>query len=125
MRRVSFIINDWVKPKPGELDQQPEDIEAGHPFYKMEGRRIFPLPDNDILAWAHDFDKKNRVVAKTRIGDALVSTVFLGHNYRFGSGPPLVFETMIFRDGQGDEQWRCTTYRQAEEQHAKAVETLK
>lgn len=66
-----------------------------------------------------------RRVAKTVVGEAEVSTVFLGvdHNW-LGSGPPILFETMIF-GGKGDEhQWRYSTWEQAEAGHKAVVDAL-
>lgn len=37
-----------------------------------------------------------RFVGRTEIGGYLVSTVWLGLDYSFGHGEPLMFETMIF-----------------------------
>lgn len=50
---------------------------------------------------------------------AWVSTVFLGINHRWGSGPPLLFETMVFWEtGRGPElQVRWSTWLEAEEGH--------
>jgi hypothetical protein len=52
-----------------------------------------------LMEWAHWFEKAERHVDATRVGPYWVSTVFLGINHRFGQdGPPLLFETMVFRD---------------------------
>jgi len=65
-------------------------------------------------------------VAWTDDGAWQVSTVFLNgldHNYS-DSGPPLLFETMIFhKDNPGldHECARCSTWDQAEAQHARLV----
>lgn len=32
-----------------------------------------------------------------------VSTVYLGFNHRFGDGPPLIFETMVFPGAMADD----------------------
>jgi hypothetical protein len=55
-------------------------------------------------------------------GAIYVSTVFLGldHNL-FGSGPPLLFETMVFGPYGGDEQWRYSTWAEAEAGHKEVV----
>ena len=51
--------------------------------------------------------------------------VFLGLDHSFGSGPPLLFETMIFPTGDNDEyQTRAETREQALEQHITAIESL-
>lgn len=57
-------------------------------------------------------------------GDA-VSTVFLGMNHAFGSGPPILFETMIRRAGGYEEQWRYHTHEEALKGHEYAVRFAK
>ncbi len=90
-------------------------------YFILDGREVVPA---DLLTWALWFQEhsSDRIVAKTRIGELEVSTVFLGLGHRFGSqGPPLLFETMVF--GLPDDQEiceRCSTYDQAEVQHAQA-----
>lgn len=62
-----------------------------------------------------------------------VSTVWTGVDYSFGSGEPLIFETMIFiADHEPDEprqaldyQERYSTETEAMEGHAKAAEVVK
>jgi hypothetical protein len=52
------------------------------------------------LEWARMKMRGDHRVCATRIkgrhGEAWVSTVHLGYNAGFGSGPPLLFETMVF-----------------------------
>lgn len=62
-------------------------------------------------------DREYRRVACTKLPDldAEVSTVWLGINHRFGDGPPLIFETMVFGGGLDQYQERYST-----EQHARA-----
>lgn len=73
-----------------------------------------------VLAFSGD-----RRVASEQIGDARVSTVFLGLDHSHGYGPPLLFETMIFGGEHDQHQERCSTYEQALEMHRKAVEKVK
>lgn len=82
-----------------------------------------PVPEPDLLKWGQWFETADRVVFQTTLGDTLISTVFLGIDHRFGStGPPLLFETMIFIDNDGsDYQRRCATWLEAEVQHQQAV----
>lgn len=62
-----------------------------------------PILDDELLPavmkWAILFEQrdKNRLVGQTRTlyGEKL-STVWLGLDHSFGSGPPLIFETMLF-----------------------------
>ncbi len=68
-----------------------------------------------LIEWAKEFEEKDRRVAYTKIGDAEVSTVFLGLDHGFGHGPPLLFESMIFWEGHGlnADQERYTTREEA------------
>lgn len=96
----------------------------------MSGKYILsdkkPVIEMDLLKWGVWFEKADRIVAKTSIGDMTVSTVFLGIDHNWGEGPPLLFETMIFGGRLDmDYQTRCSTWDQAEAQHAEAVEVAK
>ncbi|MFZ1529012.1 MAG: hypothetical protein WAT19_09695 [Ferruginibacter sp.] len=42
-------------------------------------------------------------LARDEEGDKCVSTVYLGMDHSFGSGPPILWETMIFCDGENDQ----------------------
>lgn len=87
--------------------------------YILNGHDVVPC---DLITWAKFFEKSNRVVAKTKVGDSDVSTVFLGLDHRYGDeGPPMVFETMIFGGPLADYQKRCSTWAEAEAMHAEAV----
>lgn len=80
----------------------------------------------DMMTWARWFQDADRSIGDDRIGNARVSTVFLGINYnmRMG-GEPILFETMIFGGPLNDEQWRYATYDEAERGHAEAVVSVK
>jgi hypothetical protein len=89
--------------------------------YILDGRD--PIPCGDVVTRARWFETSGRHVAKDDLGEMHVSTVFLGLDRSFGDGPPLLFETMIFG---GPFDWdkyqeRCSTWEEAEAQHAKAV----
>jgi hypothetical protein len=85
-----------------------------------------PVLEQDIIAWAHWFETAARRVAHDTISDASVSTVFLGIDHSFGSGPPVLWETMVFGGPMDQEQDRCSGSReQAEAMHAKMVERVK
>jgi len=58
-----------------------------------------PVEEADLFKWAAWFEnaREQRIVAKTQIGDLLVSTVFLGMDYSFEkSSVPILYETMVF-----------------------------
>lgn len=55
-----------------------------------------------------------------------VSTVWLGLDHGFGSGPPVIFETMTFgADGSADVCARYSTLRQAQHGHREVVRELR
>src|SRR5262245_32150582 len=80
-----------------------------------------PVLEPDTIKWAEWFHTADRVVAQTEIPGGMISTVFLGLDHQFGNGPPLLFETMVFRDGDGQECYRCSTWIEAEAQHARVA----
>lgn len=109
--------------------------------YILEGHKAVPC--DDILKYGNWFKEANKRVAKTEIGipawkfwlgkllkikrwePVKILTVFLGLDYRFGDGDPLLFETMIFGGELDEEQQRYTTWGQAEAGHKKWVEKVK
>lgn len=87
--------------------------------YILDGHEI---KSASLEAWAHWFETADRHVAKTTISDEVkVSTVFLGLDHSFGSGPPLLFETMIFGGEHDQYTDRYETWGQAAAGHGKAV----
>lgn len=100
-----------------------------------------PVRVPDALTWGRWFEKAERHVAWTEIGEWTVSTVFLGldHNYA-DEGPPVLFETMILGpeveietiSGRRREvpdfldfQTRCGTRAEAKEMHEAACAVLR
>lgn len=78
----------------------------------------------NYLEWARWFAANNekRLVARDTIGETTVSTVFIGFDHRLlGEGPPLIFETMIFKGPEDGLVLRCSTWKEAEAQHREAV----
>lgn len=93
-------------------------------WYVLRDRVAVPVASVDD--WARDRESKvNRRVAAEVVGDVRVSTVFLGLDHGYGDGPPLIFETMIFGGDHDGEQWRYSTWQEAEEGHAAAVVLVK
>ncbi len=72
---------------------------------------------DDLMAWARWFETANLHVAETHFGDVRVSTVFLGLDHSFGSGPPLLFKSMVFGGTLDGEQERYTSRADAEAGH--------
>ena len=87
-----------------------------------------PVPEPDVIAWGRWFEnaKDQRIVCRTTVGDANVSTVFLAIDHRFfGDGPPILWETIIFGGRYDEWQARHTSREDAERHHRKVVEALR
>lgn len=90
-------------------------------MFILDGKRAVPC--NDLDLWASALEKSykdgSRRVGDDTVGDVRVSTVFLGidHNH-WREGEPLLFETMVFGGALDGAQERCSTWEQAEAQHA-------
>lgn len=76
--------------------------------------------------WAEKFeDNEYKRVVATEVGDARVSTVWLGLDHGWNGEAPVIFETMIF-DGPYDEhQWRYSTEADAVAGHERIVKALR
>lgn len=79
---------------------QSERQFMGRYVLDEEGRAVAEPDRHKWADWMRDVDR--RVEERTQIGEWLVSTVFLGidHNWS-GEGPPVLWETMIFRQPPG------------------------
>lgn len=64
-------------------------------------------------------------VGNDDVGDANVSTVFLGLNHSHGGGPPVLYETMIFGGKHDERQYRYHTREEAATGHARVVDALR
>lgn len=91
--------------------------------YILAGRT--PVQVKDSLAWASWMTTGDRVVAQTKLGPSFVSTVFLGMDYSWGDGPPVLFETMVFEGPLAQEMDRYGTWEEAEAGHAEMVKRVK
>ena len=86
------------------------------------------------LEWAEMFEKRHEDMAPeswwrkhTVLDDdeVRVSTVWLGLNHRWGEGPPLIWETMIFGGPHSEDQWRYSTKERAFDEHERIVAALR
>ncbi len=85
-----------------------------------------PQLEPDIMTWSQWFETADRTVARTQIGDVVVSTVFLGFDHNFGAdGPPLLFETMVFGGALDEKQQRYRTRDEASEGHQIMVDGVR
>lgn len=100
----------------------PAALAGALGLYVLDGSGT-PIRCADIIAWgtwmgAH---LRERTIGKTRVGDALVSTVFLGIDHAFLGGAPRLYETMIFGGVSDRVCERCSTLAEATAQHARWV----
>lgn len=88
-----------------------------------------PEPISDVLMWGEWFERstldRSRIVAQDRdeqpgAPDVMVSTVFLGLNHNYGTGAPLLWETMILGGPLDGSQWRWSSREAALTGHAEA-----
>lgn len=80
----------------------------------------------DLMTWANQFETLDRHVGENVVNNNRISTVWLGLCHRYGDGPPIVFETMVFHpEGHDTYCERYTTWQQAEEGHKRAIQWVK
>ena len=93
-------------------------------YYYLEGKKAVPV--YSIEEWARRYDRDKKRVALDAIGEAKISTVFLGLNHAWSPNePPLLFETMVFGGSLDQEMERYTTWDEAELGHKAMVEKVK
>lgn len=93
-------------------------------MYRLRGKQ--PVRERRLLRWARWYEKKdNRGISFDVIGDARVSTIFLGLDYSLLESTPVLFETMIFGGEHDQEQFRWRTWDEARAGHVKIVEQLR
>lgn len=92
-------------------------------YYILNGRAVVP---STLLEWGRwlEENRDKKMVRKTKVGDSLVSTVFLGLDHQWGGGPPLIFETLVFDGPLADEMDRYSTYDEAEAGHEAMVKRV-
>jgi hypothetical protein len=67
-----------------------------------------------------------KIVGRTVVDDCVVSTVFLERDHNWGMGPPILFETMVFKGDLHDSYCdRYVTWEEAEKGHEEVVEKVK
>jgi hypothetical protein len=100
----------------------------GHYILNDQGEPMEVNVDDDagLMHWAMWFDQANRIVKQERIGELEVSTIFLGLDHRFGEGPPILWETLVFGGSTEEMLERCAgTREQAEAMHERMIAAVK
>jgi len=91
-------------------------------YYVLDGKAAVPA---SFDRWSMLLNSTERIVAQETVAGIWVSTVFIGLDYRFGEGPPLIFETAVQDDYDWQGQWRYSTWEEAEAGHRAVVEHIK
>jgi hypothetical protein len=84
-----------------------------------------PIEDHEYWARKLEEPEYKRVAEATLLDGKWVSTVWLGINYQFGAGPPLIFETMVFASKEHLDELdiaRYSTLAEAQDGHEKMVQ---
>lgn len=76
-----------------------------------------------LQEWGNFLESDARVIAYTEItSECRISTIFIGIDHRmYGTGPPVLFETMVFGGPLDQHQWRYASYDDAQTGHKMAV----
>lgn len=83
-----------------------------------------PCNAKDLFSWGEWMSRADRRVDRTVIGEAAISTVFLGMDHSLSIKPesPLLWETMVFGGDLDGEMLRCSGDRKnAEALHERMV----
>lgn len=88
-------------------------------FYDRKGQPM------ELMAWAREVEAEGKHVGNDTIDGQQVSTVWAGLNHRFGEGPPLIFETMIFGGPHDQYQERYSTEEAALAGHERIEAALR
>lgn len=96
-------------------------------WYILKGDEIVP---SDLMEYSKWYASRDTVIAQTNIGDAHISTVFLGLDHGMGTAVdgeflPVLFETMIFGGKHDQLQTRYHTLEEARLGHEALVNKLK
>lgn len=96
-----------------------------HPLYKLdsEGRPVPCSPQE----WSRWYTSTDRKVDRTRVGGSVISTVFMGTNFRVrgSEGPPILYETRVFGGPLEGECVRTPTRAEALTAHHTMVERVR
>ena len=91
-------------------------------YYDKENKPI------NLIEWMKLFDDiEYKRIDLTKFNRVEISTVWLGLNHNFGTGQPLIFETMVFKenDYKDIDMERYSTLVEAKKGHKKMVKKYK
>lgn len=93
-------------------------------YYILDGHKIVAVGVDAFIPWYESAELRR--VDRADVGDAEVSTVFLGIDHSFGGDRvPLLFETMIFGGPFDEYTERHTSWQDAQRRHDEIVAQLR
>jgi hypothetical protein len=96
------------------------------PFYLLAGKTPLPVSQDEWAKAAEvNIGTPNWRVALDVIGEATISTVFLGLDHGLLQSRPLLFETMVFEGELDSMMDRYGTWNEALEGHAAIVAAVR
>lgn len=84
-------------------DEIKEDHQLSIPVYDKYGARITSSYVFNTLITNPIYKE----IGKSTVGPYLISTIWLGVDHNWGPGPPLIFETMIFKSPSHADLFCC------------------
>lgn len=64
-----------------------------------------PVPCEDVIVWAEWMQRNGTQIALDEDANYRISTIFLGLNYGVIEGFPILFETMVFDQKTGKDEY--------------------
>lgn len=95
-------------------------------FYILKDKEPVACSAEEYMDWLRARDHKPVYVGNDTFAHIYVSTAFLGldHNFR-SSGPPVLFETMVFGGPLDEYRRRYSTWDEAEEGHRQILKRVR
>lgn len=114
-KRAGTMLKGAAVGEAIKKDRESDPEEFSLTYYTLDDDKNV-VTTKDVLEWSDFLHKGERHVATTTVKgnrllwwlgkpDYWISTVFLGIDHSFGQGPPLVFETMVFRRWAPWKRW--------------------
>ena len=109
------------------------DDVSGYWYVLDPDHEVVPVASSsDYFAWLHRVRQSGPSATLQVTYDFVgtrpdtISTVFLGRDHSFGTGPLQVFETMLFTDDERDQSfWRYATWDESVAGHQAIVAALR
>lgn len=111
----------------GELHVTANGLMKGLGVYYVRNPDGAIVETFDVIKWADNFERADRIIRSHWFGDIHVSTVFLGldHDHSLDpDAPPVLFETMIFGGQLDTYQDRYATEAEAIKGHRAALRAI-